>query len=143
MARRGYRDANMRVVMWVSLLWVWPAALGPLASSADLALLASIPIVFFLNSYFGVCIAALQLITPNRMRAQVSALLLFMTNLFGLALGPTAVASLTDFLFGSDESLRYSLALLPVLVCPLAALLLGLGLRHYRDSLQHAENRQI
>jgi MFS family permease len=142
LARRGYRDANMRVVMWVALLWVWPAALGPLAPSAELALLASLPIVFFLNSYFGVCIAALQLITPNRMRAQVSALLLFMTNLFGLALGPTAVASLTDFLFGSDDSLRYSLALLPVLVCPLAALLLGLGLRHYRHSLQHAENRQ-
>jgi MFS family permease len=139
LARRGYRDANMRVVFWVALLWLLPATFGPLMPTAQLALLAAVPIVFFLNSYFGVCIAALQLMTPNRMRAQVSALLLFMTNLFGLALGPTAVAALTDFLFGDDQALRYSLALLPLLVCPLAALLLGRGLRHYRNTLIHME----
>jgi hypothetical protein len=129
----------MRVVFWVALLWLLPATFGPLMPTAQLALLAAVPIVFFLNSYFGVCIAALQLMTPNRMRAQVSALLLFMTNLFGLALGPTAVAALTDFLFGDDQALRYSLALLPLLVCPLAALLLGRGLRHYRNTLIHME----
>ena len=90
LARRGYVDANMRLVMIVALMWLPFAALGPLSPSSSLALWAGAPIVFFLNSYFAVSIAALQLITPNRMRAQVSALLLFMTNLFGLALGPRA-----------------------------------------------------
>ena len=59
------------------------------------------------------------------MKAQVSALSLFFANLFGLALGPTIVASLTDFLFGDDMALRYSLALLPLVLCPLAAHLVG------------------
>ncbi len=137
--QRGYADANMRVVLVVAVLWVWPAVLGPLMPTAELALWMAFPIVFFLNSYFGVCVAALQLITPNRMRAQTSALLLFMTNLFGLALGPSIVAAMTDFLFGDDQSLRFSLALLPAVVCPLSALVVWWGLRYYRQLLRKME----
>lgn len=132
---RGYRDASLRLILWIALLWLPPAALGPLLADRQLALWAAVPIVFFLNSYFALAIAALQGITPNRMRAQVSALLLFMTNLLGLALGPSAVAALTDFVFGGDAHLARSLALLPLLVCPLAAVLLAWGLKYYRAAL--------
>ena len=133
--RRGYRDANLRLVMWIALMWLLPAVLGPLMSSSTLALVLAAPIVFFLNSYFGVAIAALQAITPNRMRAQVSALMLFMSNLFGLALGPSVVAAITDFVFADDAALGWSLALLPLVVCPLAAALVAWGLGHYRRAL--------
>lgn len=129
---RGHRDAPLKIIAAIALLWLVPAGLGPLAPSADLALLAAIPIVFCLNAYYGVGIAALQFITPNRMRAQASALLLFCTNFFGLALGPSTVAALTDFLFHDDGALRYSLALLPLLVCPLAAALAAGGLASFR-----------
>ena len=136
---RGYADAPVRVILFVAALWLLPACLGPLAPSARLALLAAIPIVLLLNAYFGVGVAALQLITPNRMRAQVSALLLFLTNLFGLALGPSAVAAITDFAFGDDLALRYSLMALPLLACPAAAALLATGLRPYRRALSMSE----
>jgi MFS family permease len=132
---RGYPDASMRLILVIALLWLLPAALGPLFADSRFALWAAVPIVFFLNSYFALAIAALQNITPNRMRAQISALMLFMTNLLGLALGPSAVAALTDFVFVGDGYLAYSLSLLPVLVCPLAALLLAWGLKHYRIAL--------
>ena len=89
---RGYRDAPLRVVMICALLWLVPATAGPLSPSPGLAMLAAGPIIFFLNAYFGVGIAGVQLITPPQMRAQVSALMLFSTNLFGLAFGPSAVA---------------------------------------------------
>jgi hypothetical protein len=98
-------------------------------------MVAACPIVFFLNAYFGVGVAGIQLITPPGMRAQVSALMLFSTNLFGLAFGPTAVALLTDFLFTDDLALRYSLSLLPLIVCPLAAALAWQGLAPYRGAL--------
>lgn len=133
---RGYEDASLRLIIVIALLWLLPATLGPRASTATLALAAAVPIVFFLNSYFALAIAALQRITPNRMRAQVSALLLFMTNLFGLALGPTAVAMLTDFVFGDDAALASSLAVLPLLVCPAAAVLVLFSLRYYRRALE-------
>jgi MFS family permease len=133
---RGYIDADMRLIMWVAILWLPPAALGPLAEQGHWALWAAVPMVFFLNSYFGLAIAALQRITPNRMRAQVSALMLFMTNLFGLALGPSAVAAITDFVFSDDQALARSLGLLPLILCPLAAVLLGWGLSYYRRALE-------
>ena len=108
----------------------------PKTPKASMALWSAVPIVFFLNGYFALAIASVQRITPNRMRAQVSALMLFMTNLFGLALGPSAVAAITDFVFADDAALAYSLSLLPVLVCPLSAALLAWGLGYYRMSLQ-------
>lgn len=133
--RRGYSDAPLRVILACALLWLLPATLGPLAPTAGLAVLAAAPILFFLNAYFGVGIAGIQLITPDNMRAQVSALMLFCTNLFGLALGPSAVAVLTDFAFGDDAMLRYSLMVLPLVVCPLAALLVVQGRADYRTAL--------
>ena len=134
--RRGVPDANLRLVLWITLLWLVPAALGPSLANGQMALWASAPILFFLNSYFGVAVAALQDITPNRMRAQVSALMLFCTNLFGLALGPSLVAAITDFVFADDMALGRSLVLLPLIVCPLAALLLAWGLKPYRRALE-------
>ena len=132
---RGFEDASMRLIVWIALLWLLPATLGPLSSNSSLALWAAVPIVFFLNSYFALAISALQNITPNRMRAQVSALMLFMTNLLGLALGPSLIAALTDFVFANDADLAYSLSLLPLLVCPFAAALLAWGLKYYRAAL--------
>ena len=125
----------MRLIMWIALLWLLPATLGPLSGDGEWALWSAVPIVFFLNSYFALAISALQNITPNRMRAQVSALMLFMTNLFGLAIGPSAVAAITDFVFANDAALARSLSLLPLLVCPLAAAFLGWGLKYYRIAL--------
>ena len=135
LAARGYSDASMRMILWIALAWLLPAVLGPLATDGRFALWMAAPIVFFLNSYFALAIAALQRITPNRMRAQVSALMLFMTNLFGLALGPSAVAAITDFVFADDAALARSLTILPLVVCPLAAILLGWGLQYYRRAL--------
>ncbi|MFT4517873.1 MAG: MFS family permease [Halioglobus sp.] len=132
---RGYQDGSMRIIIAIALLWLVPAALGPLSSTSEWALWAGVPIVFFLNSYFALAISSLQSITPNRMRAQISALMLFMTNLFGLAIGPSAVAAITDFVFANDAALAYSLCLLPLIVCPLAAGLLAWGLPYYRAAL--------
>jgi MFS family permease len=136
LAERGFSDAPMRVILACALLWLVPATLGPLSPSPTQALFAAAPIIFFLNAYFGVGIAGVQLITPPQMRAQISALMLFSTNLFGLAFGPSAVAVITDFGFADDMALKYALALLPVIVCPLAAALVWQGMRDYRRSLQ-------
>ncbi|MGI9293138.1 MAG: spinster family MFS transporter [Pseudomonadales bacterium] len=136
LAGRGHSDANLRWVMWSALLVAIPAAIAPLLPSAMLLYWFAIPLVLLQNSYFGVAIAALQLATPNRMRASVSALLLFMTNLLGLGLGPSLVAALTDFVFQDPQALRYSLSIVAIIVCPLAALVLAMGLKHYRAMLQ-------
>ena len=110
---RGYADAALRLIVGIALLWLLPASLGPLASSSQMALWAAVPIVFFLNSYFALAISSLQSITPNRMRAQISALMLFMTNLLGLALGPSVVAAIT----GSTLNDTHYAPVLPAFSC--------------------------
>ena len=64
-----------------------------------------------------------------------AALLLFLTNLFGLALGGTVVAFFTDYVYGDDLALSKSIASVSAIMYPLAAILIAWGLRHYRNIL--------
>ncbi len=132
MIRRGWRDAPVRVMGLIACLVAIPAVMGPLAATPVLAVALACLIMFLLNGYYGPGLTALQMVTPNHMRAQVTALSLFFANLFGLAFGPSVVALMTDFLFRDDHSLHYSLAVVPVIMCPLAALLAFQALGPYR-----------
>ncbi len=138
LSRRRYTDANLRVIAVVAASLLVPAAVGPLMPTGMLALAVSAPTVFLLNAHVGVSTAALQLVTPNRMRALMSATFLLTVQLVGMALGTSCVALLTDFVFRNDLSLRYSLAVVAVAVCPLAAVICGRGLKHYRLAVQEA-----
>jgi MFS family permease len=140
--RRGYQDANLRTIMLVSAALLLPAALGPLMPNAGLALALAAPTVFLLNAFFGASIAALQLVTPNQMRAVNSALFLFTNNLVGLTLGSSLVAYLTDFVFKNDMAVRYSLVIVPLIVCPLATIVAWWGLKPYRIALKEAASWQ-
>ncbi|GLU42112.1 MULTISPECIES: MFS transporter [unclassified Pseudomonas] len=137
LARRGYRDANMRVGFLAALgALPWVVAF-PLAQDGRLAALLLAPTVFCLSMPFGVAAAALQEIMPNPMRGQASSLYLLVITLIGLGAGPTLVALLTDYLFADDRALRYSLLLVSSVAVALAALLLGGGLAPYRRSVEH------
>ena len=138
LSQRGYKDANLRTVMFVAIALV-PMALGTLMPTAHLALITAIPTVFLLNAFFGVSIAALQIVTPNQMRAVLSAIFLFLNTLVGLGLGASFVAFFTDFVFGYDLALRYSIALAAIITCPLAAIVANFGLKHYRNAITEAE----
>jgi MFS family permease len=59
----------------------------------------------------GLVPAALQLITPNELRGQITAVYLLLTSLIGLGMGPTAVALLTDYYFEDPRSIGASLAI--------------------------------
>ncbi len=137
MVQRGIVDAPARMLLIISVLLAIPAIAGPLSPNPTLAVILACPTLFLLNGFYGPGVTALQAVTPNRMKAQVTALSLFFANLFGLALGPTIVATLTDFVFGDDAALRYSLAVLPIVLCPLAALLAYQALKPYRELVAH------
>jgi len=138
---RGYRDANMRIIVIAAILWSVPGVLAPLAPNTQVGLWAISPVLFLLSSYIGVAIAGLQLVTPNQMRSQLSAVLVLTTNLVGLGLGPVIVGFFTDYIFGNEIYLRYSLSLLAAIVCPLAAIWAGFGLKYYRAAMSDAQVR--
>ena len=68
-----------------------------------------VPALFFLALPVGSSYAALQLIFPNQLRGQVSALLLFTINVGGLIMGPWLVGVLNDLL--GLKMVGYSLAI--------------------------------
>lgn len=89
---------------------------------------------------FGVAAAAIQQMMPAAMRGQASALYLFSVNIIGLGIGPTAVGALTQYVFGRDDAVRYSLAIVTSVACALAALLLYLALQPFHASLERLES---
>ena len=82
--------------------------------------------------------AGLQALTPNQMRGQMSALYLFAVNITGLALGPLLVGALTDYYFDEASDLKYSMALVGVLLTPPAIGLLLRGRTAFRRGIEEA-----
>jgi O-antigen/teichoic acid export membrane protein len=86
--------------------------------------------------------AALQVIVPNEMRGQVTALFLFLFTMIGFGIAPTVVALLTDYVFRDELKLRYSIASLHAVLAPLAAFVFWRGLRGYGRAVAHARSWQ-
>jgi MFS family permease len=132
---RGVMDAALRVGLWSCAVCVVASVAYLTMPDARLATVALVPAVFALAMPFGAAPAAIQELVPPRMRGQTTAIYLFVVNLVGLGIGPTAVALVTDYVFRDDAALRWSLLAVCSAACLLAAALLAAGLRPYRESL--------
>lgn len=139
---RGYKDAKMRSALTAALLHIPFGILFPLMPNPQLSLIFLCGAVFFAAMPFGVGPAAIQEMMPNRMRAQASAVYLFVLNLIGLGFGPSAVAVSTDYLFGHENELYKSLILVSTTFGIVASVLLYFGMRHFRKSMQHLQEWQ-
>ncbi|MBL8552491.1 MAG: MFS transporter [Hyphomonadaceae bacterium] len=129
--KQGMHDANLRVVFWSSLFLFPIAGLQPLMPNATLAIGLFCAQSFVQNWVLGPQNAALQIITPNRMRGQVTLIWLFIFNVIGFGLGPTIVALLTDYVFGRESQLNLSMATVAFVVGPIAAFVVWSGLKAY------------
>lgn len=135
LAERGYRDASIRVGLIGSLLWFSTGIVYPLVPDPNWAAVLTAPAVFFTSAPFGVAAAAIQQMMPNPMRGQASAIYLFVVNLIGLGIGPTAVAMTTDFVFRDDYAVRYSLLIVATMAHLGSVALLWAGLKPFLHSL--------
>lgn len=95
-----------------------------LTNSWQLSLLLFIIPAAMTNVYLAPVLAQTQSLVGLRMRSVASALVLLIINVIGLALGPWATGLLSDLLateFG-NESMRYALLMVVVIVLPWASL---------------------
>jgi MFS family permease len=129
--RKGHDDANIRVLV-ISYICAAPfAILGPLMPNPWLALACA-----GMLSMVGLMAApaqnaAIQIITPNQMRGQVTALFLFVFAVVGSGGGPTFVAAIADYVLHSEARINYALAISAGLLAPLSAVIVALGLKAY------------
>jgi MFS family permease len=138
MADRFYRrhdDGYLRAALVGLALLVPGYALFALMPSPWLSLLFLIPATLGGAMPTSVATASLMQISPNEIRAKVSALYYFVVSLVGLGLGPTSVALLTDYFFRDEARLRHSLAIVAT-VAGLAATAVLIWVRpHFQASV--------
>jgi predicted MFS family arabinose efflux permease len=109
-----------------------------------IAMIAFVPMIALAATYQGSTFSMVQTLSPLGMRAQASAILLFIINLIGLGLGPLAVGALSDALkpVAGEDSLRYSLLLVSLLGLWGAWHYYVAG-RYYREDLDIAGGRVL
>jgi MFS family permease len=90
---------------------------------------------------FGMAPTAMQQMMPPNMRGQASAVYLFFSALIGLGIGPTAVALGAQRLFGGDQGLAHSLALVTSLGCAGSAVLFYFARAPFLRSLERLRAR--
>ena len=131
---RGNLDGQFVVPMVYGVALTLCGAIAGFAQATWVSLTFVALSAFFSNTMLGCVVAALQVATPPRMRGQISAFFLFTAAFIGIAIGPTAVAAATDYIFGNDHAVGHSLGLV-ALVFPL----LGVAVLHLgrRSMLKH------
>lgn len=135
LARGGQKHATLRAIVVLLCLSAPFGILVPSANSPALSVAA-----FGLFAVFGVATTmapqvALQLVAPVHFRAQAAALWVLFTNLFGLGLGPTIVAVMSDALADDGSRIDDALFYLACSVYPLALLMIGLFYKHVRTHM--------
>jgi MFS family permease len=135
LTKKGHVDAAVRAGLYGGLATIPLAAVAPLLPSPGLILAASGLALLAATSTQALPIVAIQFMTPNNLRARMAAVYFLVGSLLLYTGGPTSVALLTDYLFRDDAAVRYSLALVSLVVAPLGVLLLWWVLPHYRRSL--------
>ncbi|MHC5351889.1 spinster family MFS transporter [Metapseudomonas furukawaii] len=136
---KGYRDGNLLAMMVGGFGVIIPGVLYPLVADSTWAVVLLAPYAFFVSFPTGASVAALQTVTPNSMRAQATAVYLFIVSFISLGFGPTAVALITDFAFGQDGALRYSLAIVTALAAPAALLVVAFGRRNIKATMSYQQ----
>jgi MFS family permease len=137
LTRRGIMDANQRVVVWASLAHIPFAVAFALVANPWVALVLAALNTSVIGIGTGPQNAAFQAIVPNNMRAKITATFLFMFTI-GSALGPNLVSSITTYVFGDPNQLRYSIALMHAVLGPLAVWIFWKGLRAYGEAYARA-----
>ena len=141
-AARGMIDAPLRIGMVGAAGMIVFATLFPIVSSATVAAVLLVPVNLFAALPWGAANAAIAEALPSRMRGQGSAIFQLMVGMAG-GIGPTAVALLTDHVYGDDAALRWSLVAVTVVGMTLTLLFLAWGLPAYRATvLARDESRE-
>ena len=132
LAQKGYSDATMRagIIGGIGLLPMSIAA--PLMPNFILGAIGYGAFFFFASFPFGAAAAALQLMTPPHLRAQLSAVYLLVLNLIGIGGGPLMIGAISDHVLGGPAEIGSAMALTGLLTVPLGVVILVASLPAYR-----------
>ena len=128
---QGRHDAAMRVVVIGRLIGLPFAMLMPLMPNGWLAMGLSAVALIILGGTGACTNTILQVISPNRMRAQITAIFFLFYNLVGQGLSPWFIGLFTDHVLHDEHLLRYSILAAAILFQPASLFVMWLGMKPY------------
>jgi MFS family permease len=136
MLARGRADAPMRLTMWGTIALGPLAVVMPLLDDAMWAIALIIPITFFMAMPPGLSNAALQAISPNRMRGQMIAVYLICVSFLSYLFAPLIIGVMNDYVFGREDAIDLSLSSLAAVNYVIAAICLFLSLKPLEQAIE-------
>jgi MFS family permease len=128
LTKRGWKDAPIVVAAISASGIAVLSSFPPFMPTVPLVWVALFISGITFNAYNGVGPMAVNQVTPNQYRAQISAVYLFVVNALGLGVGPTLVPFINEHVFHDPVKIRYSMVLV-VFCSAVVALILLLKVR--------------
>ena len=135
LTQKGYKDAPIIVCFGTAVAVTATAIFPPFMPTAMLGLTMMCVAGFPFHGYVAMGPMAVNQVTPNQMRAQVSAVYLFTINLIGQGVGPWAVGAISTHIIQDPSKIRYALSAWSSVAGIVAAILAWFARKPYRERL--------
>ncbi len=139
---KGYTDAPVIVCIIVAILIAVTSAVPAFMPNVMFAYVAMCIAGFPFHGYVAMGPMAVNQVTPNQMRAQVSSVYLFVNALLGMGIGPALVPLISDYILKDPMQIRWALSIVVFGAGTLAAILLWLERRPFRERMAAAAQWQ-
>lgn len=139
---KGHTDAPIIVCLIVAVLIVITSTVPSFMPNVTLAYVAMCIAGFPFHGYVAMGPMAVNQVTPNQMRAQVSAVYLFVNAFLGMGVGPALVPLISDYILKDPSQIRWALAIVVFGAGTLAAILLWFERKPFRARMAAAAQWQ-
>lgn len=130
--RKGRDDAPVFIAMIGAAIAAPAILLMPMMPNGFWTMVMIAPSTFGLSMTTAAGAVAVVVVTPNQIRGQTIAIYTLVISLFGLILGPTGVAIITDYVFADENMVHWSLGLVGVVSAICSAILLASILKPFK-----------
>jgi len=134
--QKGRKDAPMITGVIGIVGLIIPMMIFTQVNELWLSVVFLVPAMFFASFPMPISTTAMQMLAPNQLRAQISAVFLLISNLVAVGIGTTLVALITDKVFENPLMVGMSLSIVGTTSCVLAFILLKKGCQAFSDSMQ-------
>ncbi|MBU1375640.1 MAG: MFS transporter [Alphaproteobacteria bacterium] len=141
--KAGRTDAPMRAGLYGGIATIPFAIAAPLMPTGELVLAVAAIALFLATSTQALPVIAIQLMSPNALRARLASIYFLFGSILIFTAGPSIVAAVTDFVFRDDQAVSKSLAIVCAVAAPLGVACLAVGLQSYRTTVARVAEWEI
>jgi MFS family permease len=140
--KRGYTDSTFRVGLISAVLLIPLSYFSTRMMDSTVTIALLCPFVFCASMPIAAAPATLQILVPNQMRAQLSAVWMLALNIISTAAGPTMVGFITEYILQDNMAVGSSVTLVNCISVPVAGLILWGAIRPFRRALEMEQKNE-